>query len=178
MVFAANIFTELEPNESDALLAHVALLLSENGVLINAEAHRNYTMRQRPHIVKTAKNLGLHMYYPCPPDLSCPTQDCWMWRKDEFECPDITVRDEALETTMVQKAHWIILCKSSCSIYDVLRTKSPNLTWGVAAQKGQRCEICTPSGLQDGPLGKHFERGSFIGYTDDWSEVEHWDILS
>lgn len=200
MVFAANIFTELDEPATDALLQNVAPLLAQNGILVNVEATREYTGRQLIHITKNSKELGLNIYYPCPPDFPCPKPKCWMWRKDRFECPNISVGNKPIETTPVQKAYWLILCKKPCSIYDVLRQKNPKLSWGVAARIGkertdenkreQDYEICTVNGLKSITHtrkkqdlfwildGERFKRGSIIGSTDDYSEVETWDILS
>lgn len=200
MVFAANIFTELDGLATDALFQNVAPLLAQNGILVNVEAARKYTRKQLIRIIKKARESGFNIYYPCPPALSCPKSECWMWREDRFECPDIRVGNELIETTPIQKAYWIILCKQPCSIFDVLLERNATFTWGVKAHIGKECtvgdnveqkyEVCTPSGFK-GLVHKRrkddlsallrsepYKRGSFIGWADDFSEVETWDILS
>ena len=201
MVFAANIFAELDAQDAqatDAILEHVVPILSENGIVVNVESHSSLAMKRRSQMANSAKSLGLHMYYPCPPDLPCPKQECWMWRNDGFDCPDIIVDVETIETVKVHRAFWTILCRQSCSIYDVLRHNNPKLFWGVLAPKyksrevedkiEQNYEVCRIDGYKEITHKKkkgifsiiqdpEFNRGSFIGYTDDYSEIEFWDIL-
>jgi SAM-dependent methyltransferase len=195
MVYAANLFSELRPHDIDSLLKEVIPLLSETGIFINVEPHGEYIKNQRPRIAKMALTLGLHIYYPCPVHIPCPKTQCWMWREDNFECPDILSGGEILQTTKVQKAHWTIFSRQPCSIHDYLRTKNPKLTWSVKAPKYrhrfektkiiQRIELC---GHHDIDYERDFssmiilspepyKRGSFIGYSDDFSEIEFWDII-
>jgi len=200
MVFAANILTELEEPVIFILLQDVAGLLSENGLLISVESARDYTGQQFSRINKNAVGLGLNIYYPCPPQFSCQKPKCWMWREDEFECPDISVSNESVATTTVQKAYWLILCKQSCSVFDMLLERNPTYTWGIKAHIGkerttedkveQEYEVCTPEGLRKlvHKRGKDqlfvllesepHKRGSFIGWTADFSVVETWDPIS
>lgn len=200
MVFAANIFTELKEQPTDVLIQCVAPLLSENGIIVSVESQSNYAMRQRARIVKTLKNLGLHVYYPCPPELSCPKRDCWMWRTDEFDCSCIMVNGQAIDTTKVHRAHWTIVCKKPCTIYDAFHNKNPDLIWGIAAPyrpkiEGDKVkhgyEFCTEKGRYTGTITQDqkkwmwlmrdelFHRGSVIGITADFKEIhEGWDIVS
>ena len=199
MVFAANILIELEEEAIDNLLKHTVPLLSDNGVIIVVESQSNYAMKQKARIAKNAKGLGLYIYYPCPPDLPCSRQGCWKWRSDAFQCPSIIVDNETLETTKIQKAHWMILCKRSCSIYDILHDKNPQLVWGVAAygkvetEDGKQkydYEFCTESGWYRWPImhekrgflwiieSEPFKRGSIVGIKKDSKEIkEGWDII-
>lgn len=200
MVFAANILTELEPDKGDALFEHIASLLSDNGVIISVEAQRNYVMRQRVRMAKNAQQVSLHIYYPCPPNVVCSQSRCWMWRKDEFECPHIMVKGNPVESTNIQIAHWMILCTKACSIYDVLCNHNPELIWAVAAPyrpkfEGDKVkhgyEFCTEKGRYTGTITQDqekwmwlmrdelFDRGSVIGITADLKEIpEGWDIVS
>lgn len=200
MIFAANLLTELEPDKGDALFEHIASLLSDNGVIISVEAQRNYIMRQRVRMAKQAQQTGLHIYYPCPPNAVCSQSRCWMWRKDEFECPHIMVKGNPVESTNIQIAHWMILCTKACSIYDVLCNHNPELIWAVAAPYKPRVEgdkvkhtyeFCTEGGQRTGIVAQDknewafsfaeelFKRGSIIGFTKDFKGIEEgWDIVS
>ena len=120
-----------------------------------------------------------------------------MWREDNFECPDIMVEGHSFETTQIQKAHWTIFCRQDQSIHQILSSKNPRLTWGTKAPKykqreqgdtiEQRYEVCTMAGLKEFVHRRNkleiifatepYRRGSFIGYTDDYSEIEYWDIV-
>lgn len=200
MVFAANIFAEMDAQVADAILKHVVPLISETSIVVNVESQSNPAMKQRPYIVKAAKRLGLYVYYPCPPELLCPKAECWNWRTDEFDCPNIMVNEEAIETIKVHKAHWTILCKKPCTIYEMFHDKNADLIWGVAAPykpkfEGDKVEhgyeFCTEKGRYTGKItqdkGKWlwlmqdelFKRGSIIGITDTLDEIkEGWDIVS
>jgi hypothetical protein len=123
-----------------------------------------------------------------------------MWHEDKFECPDIVVKGEPIQPTKIQKAHWMILCNKPYSVYEVMYENNSKFTWGVVARIGkertdenkreQDYEICTVNGLKSITHtrkkqdlfwildGERFKRGSIIGSTDDYSEVETWDILS
>jgi len=201
IVFASNIFAELSNQATDTLLKFVVPLLSESGIIVDVESQSNYAMSQRAHIVKLAKSLGLHMYYPCPPELPCPKQKCWNWRTDEFNCLDIVVKGEAIETTKVHRAHWAILCRKPCTIYDIFHAKAPDIIWGVAAPgtKSPTCEgnkakqsyeFCAETSLVEGvitsgigrymslPQEELFKRGTIVGLTDDYKRIEiEWDIV-
>jgi SAM-dependent methyltransferase len=200
MIFAANIMTELEPDKGDALFKHVASLLSDNGVMISVEAQRDYIMQQRVRMARRTQLGNLHVYYPCPPNAVCSQTRCWMWRKDEFECPSITVKGNPVESTNIQIAHWMILCTGAFSIYDVLRNHNPKLMWAVAAPYKPKFEgdlvkhpyeFCTEQGRYTGTITQDqkkwiwlmrdelFDRGSLIGVTPDLKDIqEGWDIVS
>ncbi len=200
MVFAANLFGEMHESPTLALIQSVAHLLAANGIMVSVESQSNHVMEQRVRIVRTAKQFGLHTYYPCPPTMSCPGPSCWMWRTDEFDCPSITVDGEEVETTTVHKAHWTVLCRKPCTIYDAFRSKNPRLTWGVAHIRESRVEgdevkhdytFCTQIGRLKGtitqdrkkwmwsPRTKLFDRGTVIGMTGGCTQIaEGWDIVS
>ena len=200
MVFAANVFAELSEPVTDALLEHIAPLMSENGIIVNVESQSNFAMRQRARIARKARSLGLHVYYPCPPDLDCTKKDCWMWRTDEFICPDIMVGSEAIETTKIQIAHWVIFSVGPHSIYEIFHAKDPELTWGVVAPyrpkvEGEKVkhdyEFCTESGGYTGTITQDtmkwalsmekelFKRGTIIGIAKELKTIEMgWDIVT
>lgn len=200
MIFAANIMTELELDKGDVLFRHIVSLLSDDGIMISVEAQRDYIMWQRVRMAKRAQLEGLHIYYPCPPNAVCSQTRCWMWRKDEFECPCITVKGNPVESTNIQIAHWMILCTKAFSIYDVLCSHNPELIWAIAApykresdgdQIKHHYEFCTEQGRYSGPITQDqkdwvrlmrdelFDRGSIIGITRDFKEYpEGWDIVS
>jgi len=93
----------------------------------------------------------------------------------------------------------MILCKRSCSIYDILHDKNPQLVWGVAAHGKVEIEdgklkydyeFCTESGWDRWPITQEkkgflwiiesepFKRGSIVGITKDSKEIkEGWDII-
>jgi hypothetical protein len=195
------VLTELDEQAIDVLIEYVVSLLADDGILISVEAHRNYVMRQRARVAKKAASLGLNIYHPCPPGLTCPKDDCWMWSEDQFRCHDIIVRGNLLKPTRIQKANWMILCKKPCSIYHIFNEKNPQLVWGVAAPgtKSPTCkenkarqsyEFCAETGLVQGvitsgigryrslPQEELFKRGEIVGLTGDCKRITiEWDIV-
>jgi hypothetical protein len=151
-------------------------------------------IKQIARISKIARALDLHVYYPCPPKLDCPKvagKGCWVWRRDEFACPVIDVKNECLQPTNILPASWIILSNRSYSIYDRFQSKYPNLIWGAVAPgkktvegdvSKQRLEVCTDKGrrelvytrkvdITDSLSQETAKRGSIIGFSEDFSEV-------
>ena len=200
LVFVANVLAELSGEATDALLQCVAPLLSESGIVVNVESQSNYAMRQRVRVVKAAARLGLQVYYPCPPERPCREVECWRWREDEFDCADVMVGGETIEPTKIQKAHWTVLCRGSCSIYDVFRARNSKLTWGVAARTSSKSkddkveygyDFCTEAGPVETTItretrgfpwiggGEPVKRGAIVGLEEDARRVsEGWDIVS
>jgi len=200
IVFIANLFGEMHRDATNALVRSIAPLLSENGIMVSVESQSNYVKRQRTRIVKTARGLGLHVYYPCPPDVACPRAECWMWREDEFDCPPIMVGGQLVDIRPFHRAHWTILCKKPHTIYDAFHNNNPGLVWGVGqcyppVQEDKKVsygyDACTTKGLVRGAItqdaqkwswslrSRPFERGSVIGITADLTEIEEgWDIVS
>jgi len=202
MIFAANIFTELNEDAIDNIINHSAKNLAEDGIIINAEAHGEYIRNQKVRIIKNARNLGLNVYYPCPPLDSnvCPkeSEGCWTWRHDEFKCPYIAVRGSLIDTVYVQIAHLTILTSMQCSIYEIAQRIGQSKIWGIAAPRiknatmanemmQQRYEFCTKNGLIDmyinETVAKYIERpytqpeiikrGAIVGIPSDNSEISY-----
>jgi len=143
LIFSGSLLTELDPTSVDALIKKLPTMLNGMGVVVIAEAPRDYVIKQIVRISNMARALDLHVYYPCPPKLECPKvagKGCWVWRRDEFVCPEIDVKDECLQPTTIFPASWIILSTRPYSIYDGLQSQYPNLNIGSisAGQKNSR----------------------------------------
>ena len=204
LIFCANILTELPEDAIDALLQHAATLLSDNGVIVIAEAQRDYIKKQMVRIAKMSSDLGLYIYYPCPPDLRCPKSPgdcysnwCWMWREDSFTCPGGNG-----SMTKPLLASWMILCKQRHSIYEMFPNCDSRFVWSVAAPHKKKAgaindkweqpyELCVPRmevpchKLISAPRTRVLHngreiirRGSIIGFRDDFSNIMNWDILN
>lgn len=195
-IIAANLFAELSLKDIELVLSRLPSIMAPNGVLLIADPPRTYIDRLKISISKTLRNSGLSQYYPCPVDYNCQKTKCqWVWLNYDFECPNIEVSGETLETTKRLATTWSIYCKSEHSIYDVLYESNADLTWGVAVPLGHELGpketlsyiVCTP----DGPREiKHTRkeamfrdetevilRGSVIGYDDDLSPISFWHPL-
>ncbi len=198
IIFIANVFAELSVDAIDNILRIASNTLSEQGIIVNVEPHSTYIMNQKVRIAKMVGQLELNIYLPCPPEYECTQPDCWIWRNDGFECSTIDVGGNVLLPTDVQKAFWTILSKQPYSIHEALNRINPSLSWGVIGSRykkrvteeevQQDYQVCRCDGhkfitdkkRKKGKLPSLYEpykRGAFIGYTDDYSTVEFWDIL-
>jgi len=194
-IIAANVLTELPHEHIDALLANMPNILTENGLLLIAEAPRTYTNKLSVHTSKFLREVGLYQFYPCPPGYQCSKEQCWVWFKTDFECPDIEIGGESIPVTNVLKTTWAIYCRSEHSIYDFLYGEDPSLTWGVAAPFGDEFspkeemdyEVCTKDGIK---IVSHRRKkawfrekdsvilkGSMLGFNEDYSKVSGWHPL-
>lgn len=204
LVFCSSLLTELGESAIVALLQHAATLLSDNGVIVIAEAQRDYIKKQMVRIAKTSSELELHIYYPCPAGRGCHKplgEGCWMWSDDEIQPANIAVGDSYMAVSKELVASWMILYKKPHSIYDALRAQDRNqgLTWGVTGHdprqdssnngtKSECYEICTSGGKERRYCrvprnrrlwipGDLIKRGSLIGYTDGCPEFNMWDVI-
>jgi len=197
LIFSGNLLTELNPTSVDALIKELPAMLNGMGVAVVAEAPRDYVIKQIARISNMVRTLGLHVYYPCPPKLEClkvAGKGCWVWRRDEFVCPEIDVNGEFLQPTNILPASWIILSTRPYSIYDGLQSQYPNLVLGALAPgkttvegevSKQSLELCTPKGRQelvrkrkvaliDFSSMETAKRGSIMCFSEDFSEVHYF----
>jgi SAM-dependent methyltransferase len=195
-IIASSLFVELSPEDIGVLLSKLPSIMASNGVLLVADPPRTYVDKLKISISKTLRDLGLSLFYPCPPGYECPRPKCkWVWLDFRFTCPDIEIDGELLGTNQRLQTTWSIFCRSKHSIYDVLQTIDAELTWGVSVPIGDefspdeemKHSICTANG----PLTvKHTRkkalfrdrsevilRGSIFGFNDDFSKVRVWHPL-
>ncbi|MCK4252597.1 class I SAM-dependent methyltransferase, partial [candidate division WOR-3 bacterium] len=76
LIFAANIFNELEHTESCEILRCLSKHLADNAVIVIANAQRDFIKELHPLLVTEAHNNGLSVYYPCPTH-DTSAHDCW-----------------------------------------------------------------------------------------------------
>ena len=194
-IVSANLMTELSKEHVNALLPQLPNLLTENGILLLAEPPRIYVNKLVVEISRTLKELGLYQFYPCPPGYQCHKEQCWVWLREEFECPDIYVEGQSITVTNILKSTWGIYCRSSHSMYELLKSQSPSLTWGVAAPFGDELdpvekmdyEVCTSDGITTIPhirrkalcrrRNEVVSRGSILGFNEALKPVLSWHPL-
>lgn len=156
-IITANLLTELKSSPIDDLLSNSYGSLSENGLILIAEAPRLYTCKLMVYLSKFLVELGLSCYYPCPIDFKCKksvNEQCWVWFETKFKCPVINVADTEFEVTDRLVTTWAIYCNSQHSVYDFLKEGDPDLSWGVATPYGNEFsiekkmdyEVCTNKG--------------------------------
>lgn len=192
-IIAASLFAELSLEDIEVLLSKLPNIMAPNGVLLVADPPRKYVDKLKIYVSETLRNLGLFLFYPCPPGYECSKTRCqWVWLSFEFTCPDIEINGELLETTKLLSTTWLIFCRSKHSIYDVLQAIDTELTWGVTAPIGREFSleekmdysICTASGPRKATHTRKkaifrdrsevILRGSILGFNNDFSKVNVW----
>lgn len=181
-VFAANILNELEHVQSCALLRSLSKELAEKGVVVIANAQRDFIKQLQPLLVTEAHRNGLNVYYPCPA-YDPVAHDCWFWREHDYDCNILRHKSGQfiLSTHREQLvATWLILCNGQYSIFDDFRQKHPELEWVVFRiwgkdSKVSQCEVCTRQGRrQISPQAESYKRGSIVGCSKDPFEVKQY----
>lgn len=195
-VIAASLFVELPQRDIAMLLSKLPSIMAPDGVFLAADPPRTYVDKLKIYTTETLCDLGLYVYYPCPPGYRCPKTKCqWVWLSFEFECPDIEVNGDSIETTRLLQTTWSIFCRSEHSIYDVLQAMDNELTWGVAVPIGRELSmeekmnysICTAGGPRTVIHARKkaifrdrtevILRGSMLGFNNDFSKVNGWHPL-
>jgi SAM-dependent methyltransferase len=195
-IIASSLFVELSPEDIGVLLSKLPSIMASNGVLLVADPPRTYVDKLKVSISKTLRDLGLSLFYPCPPGYECPKTKCqWVWLDFTFTCPDIEINGESLETNKSLRTTWSIFCRSKHSIYDVLQSIDAELTWGVSVPFGSEFSldekmsysICTAKGPRTATHTRKkaffrdrsevILRGSILGFNDDFSKVGVWHPL-
>ena len=196
LVFAANVLAELPETALDKLLGEVTQHLSDVAIVVNYESDSNFAKTVRPRLAGSVARLGLHVYYPCPPDQKCEERSCWKAREDAVECPEIVVGDESLETGSTQRSYLTVLSRQDASVYNILRSHNSGLVWGaqalhppktVAGGFEYQCDLCTERGqdprrIRTGSFvewlgGEPINRNDLVGLSKDLTGIrECWDI--
>jgi SAM-dependent methyltransferase len=185
LVFAANVFNELEYDISRALIRLLPTHLVKPAVIVVASATRDFIKALQPLLVKEARSAGLFVYYPCAgPNVL--THDCWMWREHDYKCRAIRRKDgEPIGSGAREQlvASWLYLCNQELTIYDDLRVKYPNLKWGVLGIYGKDstekdCQICTGDTRIKIPAQRdRIERGALVGFEGNPPEIKRYRNL-
>jgi len=182
LIFAANVFNELEHNQSCAVLRCLSRHLADKAVIIIANAQRDFIKELQPLLVTEAYKNGLFVYYPCP-SYDASEHDCWFWREHDYDCRKLrtksghfilpTHRDQLVAT-------WLILCNRQFTIFDDFKNSYPHLEWGVFRIWGKdsqtcTCEVCTSQGRKlTGPQKNSYKRGAIVGCCGDPLEVQQY----
>jgi SAM-dependent methyltransferase len=169
-IFAANIFAELDQTEAVNVLTSVAPYLNNDGAIVIVDAQRNHGKFMLPVLIPAAHNVGLNVYYPCPPSKSHSCGQCWFWREDAYSYNPIIIEGRPIGERYREQlvAHWLILTKNGCSIYDDFM-QGQNLDWGPISFFGEDSinndsQVCTPKEIKNHlRVGKECKRGSIVG---------------
>jgi len=130
-IFSANILSELEPQYRDNVLAIIRANLAEDGVCIIAESQNTPAKNACAYLSHNVNKYGLHIFYPCPPDINCINDQCWKWLHYSFQCANIHVGGTEFATNHDCNYFWRIIVKKKLSIYDYLKTNKKGLSWGI-----------------------------------------------
>jgi len=169
-IFAANVFAELDQTEAVNVLTGVAPHLSSGGAIVIVDAQRNHGKPLLPVLIQAARSAGLTVYYPCPVDNLHSCGQCWFWREDEYSYKPIKLDGRTIGEGYREQlvAHWLMLTKNGCSIYDDF-VGGQHLDWGPISFFGDDSinndsQVCTPKGIKNRlRVGKSYKRGSIVG---------------
>lgn len=182
LIFAANVFNELEHSQSCDILCCLSKYLADTAVIVIANAQRDFIKELQSLLVTEAYNNGLFVYYPCPM-YDTSEHDCWFWREHDYSCRRVRTksgqfilpshRDQLVDT-------WLILCNRQLSIFDDFRSNYPHLEWGVFQIRGKdsrnsMCEVCTGHGrIILGHQQESYKRGAIVGYESNPLRIRHY----
>jgi SAM-dependent methyltransferase len=182
-VFTANCFTELEEEAAKNIITQIPGFLTDNGVVIIAEAQRDYIKAMIGILARLSNSVGLSVFYPCP-EYSCDSDGwCWVWRTHDYDFPQMQIAGKPLEEYARENLilSWLILTKKKISLYHDFRKNNPHLFFGPIAQekskdkeKGCYVEnygICTGKDVRtfkkDYQISRDYSRGSIVGLTGE-----------
>jgi len=182
LIFAANLFNELEHVESCEILRCLSKHLADKAVIVIANAQRDFIKELQPLLVTEAYSNGLSVYYPCPTH-DTSTHYCWFWREHDYDCNRLRRKSGQFISSSHREqlvATWLILCSGQYTIFDDFRLRHPDLEWGVFRIWGKdsrlsQCELCTSQGRkQMGPQAESYKRGAIVGCYADTFQVQQY----
>ncbi|MFH1087434.1 MAG: class I SAM-dependent methyltransferase [Chloroflexota bacterium] len=171
LIFAANVFNELDHEKSLDVLRCLPNHLAKLGAIVVVNAQKDYVKELMPKMAALAQSEGLHVYYPCPPGITPSEFKCWFWREHQYQCKQLRVSGRLVVSRHREQlvANWLVLVKQPCSIYDSFMERFQNLDWGVLSVYGDDsrtcdCPVCTSSGIKNiGKQDRLYKRGSIVG---------------
>jgi len=182
LIFAANVFNELDHQISCDIIRCLSNHLKERALITIVNAQRDFTKILQPKLVTAAVNNSLYVYYPCPTQ-NCSPAVCWFWREHDYDCQKLRSkggqfilsnhRDQLVAT-------WLILCNKQLTIFDDFKLRYPGLGWGVFRIYGKdpckhTCEVCTSQGIQSiGPQTSPYKRGAIVGYSGTPLQIQQY----
>lgn len=174
-IFAANVFGELTYEEATNVLEYVTEHLSSRGVIAIVDAQRDYVKRMMPVLIEKVSQLGLSVYYPCPPNTAHECGECWFWREYKYAHKTLKVQGKTVIGSYREQlvANWLILCRKAYSIYDDFVKEHPDLEWGplsIYGKDSRYCDsqVCTSKDIKSGlRVGQSYKRGSIVGGSGD-----------
>jgi SAM-dependent methyltransferase len=191
-VFTGNCFTELEEEAAKNIIAQIPGFLSDNGVVIIAEAQRDYIKAMIGVLARLSNSVGLSVFYPCP-EYSCDSDGwCWVWRAHDCDFPQMQIAGKPLEEYAREDLvlSWLMLTKKKRSLYHDFRKNNPHLFFGPVAQEksldkekrryGENYGICTGEDVRtfkkNYQISPNYSRGSIVGLTEE-GEIEIYQNL-
>lgn len=170
LIFCSNILSEMKYQHIENILSIIHNNLDNNGVCIIAESQNTPAKRACAYLSHHVDEYGLHVFYPCPPDISCTNPYCWKWFNHYFVCDDIQIGDEEFEITKKHTIFWRIITKQDLSVYQYLNSKRKNYNWGITRYaRNKSCnEFCTENGQFDGTISPAL---AYHGPESPWSQI-------
>lgn len=193
LVFLGNCVTEITKEAAKNIITQISGLLTDNGVVVIAEAQRDYVKAMIGILARLSNSVGLSVFYPCP-KYTCGSDGwCWVWRTHDYDFPNMRIAGQPLEEYPREDIvlSWLILTKKRISLYRDIRKNNPHLFFGPIAQEKswdkeskRRIEnygICTGEDVRtfkkDYQVSSHYNRGSIVGLTEE-DKVEIYQELN
>jgi SAM-dependent methyltransferase len=151
-IFCANVLSEMNLAYVKNVLELIHDNLDEDGICIIAESQNTPAKTACAYLSRHVKEYGLHVFYPCIPNVECKQSECWKWFNHYFDCDDVLIGDDCFEIMKIHKVIWRILVKKPLSIYDYLNKRKNGLNWGVVRHNNgaEWDEFCTQKGQRNG----------------------------
>ena len=192
-VFMGNCVTEIKKEAAKNIVTQIPEFLTDNGVVIIAEAQRSYIKSMIGILARLSNSVGLSVFYPCP-KYTCGSDGwCWVWRTHDYDFPDMRIAGQPLEEYPREDLvlSWLILTKKKISLYRYFRKNNPHLFFGPIAQekswdneRGRRIEnygICTGEDVRtfkkDYQVSLDYSRGSIVGLAEE-GKIEIYQELN
>lgn len=181
-VFMGNCLTEIKKEAAKNIVAQIPKCLTDNGVVIIAEAQRDYIKAMIGTLARLSNSVGLSVFYPCPKYTCGWDGECWVWRTHDYDFPEMVIAgkplgEDAREDLVLS---WLILAKKKISLYDDFQKNNPHLFFGPIArekswdkEKSQNIEnygICSGEDVRtfkkDHKVSPAYSRGNIVGLTE------------
>jgi len=192
-VFMGNCVTEIKKEAAKNIITQIPEFLTDNGVVVIAEAQRDYIKAMTGILARLSNSVGLSVFYPCPKYTCGSDGRCWVWRTHDYDFPKMRIAGQPLEEYPREDLvlSWLILTKKKISLYRDFRKNNPHLFFGPIAQekswdkeRGRRIEnygICTGEDVRtfkkDYQVSLDYSRGSIVGLTEE-GKIEIYQELN
>jgi len=145
LIFAGNLFNEIDSNSSKEIISQAVDSLSDNGSLIYCDIQHNRIKELIPILSDFCFSEKHGIYYPCRKGHNCKNNWCWMWNIYGISAQDFQHRGEVILGSDKDLILFIfIINKIGITIYDFFRNNDPNFEYSVGCycRPTNQAEFC------------------------------------